>query len=205
MCAPPAPFATFPQAPHPKKADAVKEVWGLTRCDYCGVLWNRCGALSWRDANTSCVPFGSLKLLLLSRARAHCDPRLLPLLRDVNAALNILWIAMHALLGVDRPRYLTKEYGNAAPSASRDSDTGDGPPPQSGAASRRKPRSSRPAGRSLKQWEDDDEVDEEEQQQLTREQQRQRVREQEQLEREERQQAGERQRLARAERAQHRG
>ena len=149
---------------------------------------------------SACVPFkfGSFKLLLLSR----CDPRLLPLLRDVNAALNILWIAMHALLGVDRPRYLTKEYGNAAPSASRDSDTGDGPPPQSGAASRRKPRSGRPAGRE--QWEDEDEVDEEEQQ-LTPEQQRQRVREQEQLEREERQQAREQQMLERAQRAQLRG
>ena len=118
---------------------------------------------------SACVPCRSLKLLLL-RALL-CDPRLLPLLRDVNAALNILWIAMHALLGVDRPRYLTKEYGNAAPSASRDSDTGDGPPPQSGAASRRKPRSGRLAGR--KQWEDEDEDEvEEEQQQLTREQQR---------------------------------
>ena len=199
------PFSTCPQAPHPKKANAVKEVWGLTRCDYCGVLWNRCGALCWRDVCrdvSACVPFGSLKLLLLRAL--HCDPRLLPLLRDVNAALNILWIAMHALLGVDRPRYLTKEYGNAAPSASRDSDTGDGPPPQSGAASRRKPRSGRPAGRKHWEDEDNDEV-EEEQQQLTREQQRQRVREQEQLEREERQQARERQRLARAERAQHRG
>ena len=118
---------------------------------------------------------------------------------------------MHALLGMDRPRYLTKEYGNAAPSASCDSDTGDGPPPQSGAASRRKPRSGRPAGR--KQWEeeDEDEVDEEEdeveeeQLQLTRDQKRQRVREQEQLEREQEQQARERRKLERAQRAQHRG
>ena len=146
--------------------------------------------------------------------------------RDVNA-LNILWIAMHALLGMDRPRYLTKDYGNAAPSASRNSVTGDGPPPQSGAVSRRKPRSGRPAGRE--QWEDEDEVDEveeedeeeedddddevdeeeddgtEQQEQLTREQKRQRVREQEQLEREQEQQARERRKLERAQRAQHRG
>ena len=29
------------QVPHPKKPSEDKTVWGLTRCDYCGVLWNR--------------------------------------------------------------------------------------------------------------------------------------------------------------------
>ena len=27
--------------PNPKKEGQVKLVWGLTRCDWCGVLWDR--------------------------------------------------------------------------------------------------------------------------------------------------------------------